>query len=95
MSKLTDALVNSFAAALKAKLERAEDKYGYGDDWMADDWADDCRIRLGQHIEKGDPLDVAAFCAFMWYHDWSTSTEKSPREIARAAITALGMRVSE
>lgn len=25
-----------------------------------------------QHIAKGDPRDVAAYCAFMWWHGWST-----------------------
>lgn len=69
----TDDLVNRFAAALKNKLAAAEKKYGYSDGWLADDWRDDLVRRLGEHVDKGDPRDVAAFCAFAWHHGWGTA----------------------
>lgn len=72
MSKQTDDLVDRFAAALKAKLNAAEKKYGWNDGWLSDDWEDVCQMRLADHIEKGDPRDVAAYCAFMWHHGWKT-----------------------
>lgn len=65
-------LVDRFSAALKAKLQRAERKYGYTDNWTATDWMDQCREELVRHVGKGDPLDVAAFCAFLWHHGEST-----------------------
>jgi len=63
-------LVARFSEALLAKLRDAQQKYGY-DGWVRDDWADELRLHLRQHVEKGDPRDVAAYCAFAWHHGWS------------------------
>ena len=65
-------LVARFADALTRKLARAERKYGYSDGWASDDWLDACRADLARHVAKGDPLDVAAYCAFLWHHGAST-----------------------
>lgn len=70
--KTTD-LVNSFAIALAHKLLGAEEKYGYSDGWLTDDWEDKCRADLLAHVHKGDPLDVAAYAAFCWARNWSTA----------------------
>jgi hypothetical protein len=70
----TTNLVNEFATALKEKLARAEEKYGYTDAWAYPHWIDECREQLRRHFEKGDPLDVAAYCAFLWHHEEPTST---------------------
>jgi hypothetical protein len=69
----TATLVNGFANALKAKLLKAQQKYGYSDNWAKDDWEAVCRDELLRHITKGDPLDVAAYCAFMWKRGWSAN----------------------
>jgi hypothetical protein len=69
---LTVNLVVRFARALAAKLAAAEKKYGYSDGWRSPDWMDECRQKLMEHIEKGDPRDVAAYCAFLWHHGEST-----------------------
>lgn len=69
----TARLVDDFAAALTAKLTHAEEKYGYANDWLTQDWELECRQHLLDHIRKGDPLDVAAYCAFMWRKGWSTA----------------------
>lgn len=66
-------MLDGFSAALKQKLALADQKYGYRDDWTYDDWEQECRTELLRHIQKGDPRDVAAYCAFMWHHGWSTS----------------------
>jgi hypothetical protein len=66
-------LIDRFAKALKEKLERAEAKYGYSDGWLADDWHPDLVRDLAAHVQKGDPLDVAAYCAFAWHHGWPTA----------------------
>lgn len=68
----TKSLVICFADALGEKLREAEIKYGYNNGWCGDDWEVECREKLYKHLEKGDPRDVAAFCAFMWHHGWST-----------------------
>lgn len=65
-------LVQDFAAAMAAKLRLAETKYGYRAGWRWQDWETECRKHLREHLAKGDPLDVAIYCAFMWSRGWST-----------------------
>lgn len=69
----TDILIDRFAAALKEKLRAAEKKYGWNDGWQSANWRADCIEQLRAHVEKGDPRDVAAYCAFAWHHDWAVS----------------------
>lgn len=77
----TALLVAQFASALAAKLHKAERKYGYSDGWRRGDWRDELVAKLVEHVHKGDPRDVAAYCAFAWHHQWS---------VAPAAPTAQG-----
>lgn len=65
-------LVVRFARALAGKLAAAEVKYGYSDGWLSPDWIDECKSKLRDHIAKGDPRDVAAYCAFLWHHGATT-----------------------
>lgn len=60
---IDDFAVDRFAAAMKAKLakKRAEGFSG---------WNDECRVeflsrKLREHVEKGDPIDVANFCMML------------------------------
>lgn len=73
----TKALVVEFANALALKLRRAEEKYGYDDGWSGSAWEEECRERLYEHLQKGDPRDVAAYCAFMHFHGWNTAQPSS------------------
>lgn len=74
----TAGLVHRFSRVLAEKLAAAEAKYGYSDGWAKGDWENECRAKLMEHIMKGDPRDVAAYCAFMWHHGWRTwRTESS------------------
>lgn len=75
---LTINLVVRFARALAAKLADAEKKYGYSDGWRSPDWMDECRAHLMEHVHKGDPRDVAAYCAFLWHHGESTASPSLP-----------------
>lgn len=68
----TQKLVTDFCTALAEKLYKAQLKYGYDADWKQDGWTSQCLAHFHQHIAKGDPRDVAAYCAFMWWHGWST-----------------------
>jgi hypothetical protein len=70
-----------FSAALREKLIASEAKYGWQNGWLQTDWANDLRRKIREHIEKGDPRDVAAYCAFAWYHGWSLAEAwQSPQE---------------
>lgn len=72
----TAQLVRRFAAALGAKLLKAQEKYGRSTDWMETNWQTECQAKLLEHVAKGDPLDVAAYAAFLWHHSWrSTLTQ--------------------
>ena len=66
-----DDLVNRFSEALREKLRAAEEKYGYNNGWLRGDWREQLIECLYQHAAKGDPRDVAAYCAFAWHHNWS------------------------
>lgn len=79
-------LVQRFALALAKKLRLAEEKYDHTDGWLRDDWESECRDHLYQHLEKGDPRDVAAYCAFMWHHGWSTIAPDDELNGCRAAL---------
>lgn len=68
----TQKLVTDFCTALAEKLYKAQLKYGYDADWKQDGWPSQCQAHFHRHIAKGDPRDVAAYCAFMWWHGWST-----------------------
>ncbi|WP_411567506.1 DUF550 domain-containing protein [Salmonella enterica] len=74
----TQNLVADFCTALAEKLYGAQLKYGYDADWKQDGWATQCLSHFHQHIAKGDPRDVAAYCAFMWYHGWKTESVSGP-----------------
>ncbi len=80
-------LVIRFSRAVLEKLAAAEKKYGYTDKWANTDWMDECKQHLVEHIEKGDPRDVAAFCAFLWHHGESTSACLKQLRSQLAALT--------
>ena len=46
-------LVQRFSAALLAKLQASERKYGWQNAWLRADWTNECRHELRRHIEKG------------------------------------------
>lgn len=74
----TASLITRFASAMAEKLHAAEIKYGYSNFWMAA-WETECRQKLHEHLAKGDPRDVANYCAFMWHHGWSTIPSVAPK----------------
>lgn len=70
----TKKLVTEFCTALAEKLFKAQLKYGHSDNWSYANWEIECQTAFHEHIAKGDPRDVAAYCAFMWYHGWKTES---------------------
>lgn len=73
-------LVIRFAEAMASKLAHAQRKYGYSDGWRSSDWMDECRAKLLEHLAKGDPRDVANYCAFLWHHHEHTTPPLPQRE---------------
>lgn len=75
LASITKSLVIRFASAMAEKLFKSELKYGFRDNhnWSLDHWKSDCFKQFKAHINKGDPLDVANYCAFMWHHQWPTA----------------------
>jgi hypothetical protein len=72
LSFSSQVLIQRFANAIGEKMRAAELKYGYSDGWRDGGWEWECRKHLREHLEKGDPRDVAIYAAFMWHHGWST-----------------------
>ena len=70
------ALVAGFAQALLEKLDKAGIDRDNAHTWMEDGWADTLRRALREHVEKGDPRDVAAYSAFAWHHGWSLAQDR-------------------
>ncbi|WP_180937435.1 hypothetical protein [Herbaspirillum seropedicae] len=58
-----DVAVDLFATVMKQKLAQARDKGRVG--WEQCDPVE-LSVMLRQHVEKGDPRDVANFCMFLW-----------------------------
>ncbi|KVO11735.1 hypothetical protein WJ73_19495 [Burkholderia ubonensis] len=79
-------------AALREKLARAEQKYGYRDGWLARYWMNECRAKMYHHITKGDPLDVMAYCLFLWHHDEPTCNPGFRVELLRENDVVLDRR---
>lgn len=82
----TAAMVRGFADAVVEKLRAADEKYGHGLMWRDDPNLDGMRRELREHLEKGDPRDVAAYCAFLWYHGETTSVGR----VSEASATWRG-----
>jgi hypothetical protein len=70
-------LIARFASALAEKLAEAERKYGWDTHWQSPAWMDQCREQLVDHVAKGDPRDVASYCAFLWHHGESTALTRA------------------
>lgn len=90
----TRKLVMEFAVALADKLAEAEKKYGYSNGWKNTDWLDECRIKLLEHTAKGDPRDVAAYCAFLWYHNSHTAGSNTALSHQAAEIEGLNDEIN-
>jgi len=80
-----DDLVDRFSEAIREKLRASEIKYGHNSGWMRDDWQADCQRSLNEHLAKGDPRDVAAYCAFLWHHAWLTVGPLTPEDVKHVA----------
>lgn len=91
----TATLVSHFAGALAAKLAKAERKYGYSDGWASPDWMDECRTKLLEHVAKGDPRDVAAYCAFLWHHGERTALTATSQPAAAHGEDSLRKALEE
>ena len=58
-------LALAFSGAMIEKLHAKADTGRAG--WADDDWTiDDIKRALIEHVERGDPVDVANFAAFWW-----------------------------
>ncbi|HIB1548501.1 TPA: dATP/dGTP pyrophosphohydrolase domain-containing protein [Salmonella enterica subsp. enterica serovar Muenchen] len=98
----TQNLAANFCTALAEKLYGAQLKYGYDADWKQDGWHTQCLAHFHQHIAKGDPRDVAAYCAFMWYHGWKTESvsgpvvpEEMPKGLAGQIVSLLAHNIGD
>jgi hypothetical protein len=85
-----DIAVDEFAAAMKAKMAEARAKGRSG--WQDCAPADLSRM-LREHIEKGDPRDVANFCMMLWQHEEPIGKEQEPAQADAQAVHFVRERV--
>ncbi|WP_219630780.1 hypothetical protein [Stenotrophomonas maltophilia] len=71
-----DLAVDAFAAAMKAKMAEARAKGRGGWEDPAQCTADDLSRMLRDHVEKGDPRDVANFCMMLHQRGESISARQ-------------------
>lgn len=69
LHRRTGELVKQFAETMAEKLLESQQDF---DHWPRVDWESECMEGFLRHVAKGDPVDVANYCAFMWYHQWRT-----------------------
>ena len=97
-----DMAVDDFATKLKVKLARSRAKGRRG--WQDPGWTPSLiSAQLREHVEKGDPLDVANFCMFLAARQASitpaTQAKVLPdyfecRDYARKILMQLGQNCS-
>ena len=95
----TTTLVRDFAEAMAKKLRDSEIKHGWTANWMRQDWRDELASELLRHVRKGDPIDVAAYCAFAWFHGWSVAptspTARITEEFCQVIREMVGVATGE
>jgi hypothetical protein len=71
MSPASRAMLENFFISVVRKFEIAEAKHNWQDAWRD---ADKTLLQaaLAGHVRKGDPIDVAIYCAICEVHGWPT-----------------------
>lgn len=80
-----DEAVDKLAEAMKAKLR---EKSGQGRGGWQDCRSERLSAMLRDHVEKGDPVDVANFCAFLFAIGWQIEKPRPvcPRCLGRGVV---------
>ena len=88
-----DLMVDALAAAMKAKMakQRANGYGGWDDETVCP--ADRLRTMLRDHVQKGDPVDVANFAGMLLARGESTAAAEVPGE-EQAAFREYDARVN-
>jgi hypothetical protein len=66
-------LLKTVFEELRLKMISNQKKHGWSNEWLTDNWEDECLSQLRKHVDKGDPRDVAIYAMFMIYRGWSTT----------------------
>ncbi|MDR5802171.1 hypothetical protein [Caballeronia sp. LZ001] len=83
-----DKSVDRFAQAMKEKMAAARAKGRGGWEQCS---PDDLSRMLREHVEKGDPRDVANFCMMLWNNGAGISKESDKQEAERDAMKQRGL----
>lgn len=81
--------VDAFASAMKEKMADAHAKGRSG--WECMNPSDLSRM-LREHVEKGDPRDVANFCMMLWHHSARIAAPAQGEPVAPTWSTKDGVR---
>lgn len=83
-----DIAVDAMAAAMKEKLRLAREKGRGG--WETCSQQDLSRL-LREHVDKGDPRDVANFCAFLYALGFGIAQPEPVEPLEKRNLEGLGM----
>lgn len=70
--------IDAASQELFSKLMGMGEKKGEGWNdqlWLDPDWHSKLKADILEHLFKGDPLDVMAYCVFAHYHGWDVKPE--------------------
>jgi len=81
-------LLDEMKVILGHKMIRTQLKRGYTNEWLTNDWEDECRQSLYHHLSKGDPRDIAIIAMFMIKRNWATSLPLEPLEACSGDVEA-------
>lgn len=82
----SERMLNKCFVDLKEKMIQNQIKYGYTNEWMSQDWEEECKEHMMKHIFKGDPKDVAIYAMFMMIRGWSTKNFKHPYDSEQMSL---------
>jgi hypothetical protein len=78
--------IRHFSHDVYNKAMLARDKYGFHPlGWATPDWQEELQKGIAEHLQKGDPRDVAVYAMFAWFHGWGTATPAPATCIVEAA----------
>lgn len=69
----SEKLLNACFYELRLKMIKNQEKYGWSNEWLTENWEQECLSEMRKHIDKGDPKDIAIYAMFMIYRGWSTA----------------------
>lgn len=88
LSTASARMLTRFFIGVVEKFLAAEEKHGWKDEWTRiGEQREKFIAELQRHVQKGDPRDVAIYCAIAQHYGWSTNYVDERVERARCFLS--------